>query len=71
MKTETLVAPPVWTYSPYRATLKRGGKTFAIVTPDGTNALNKADQKTLLDALNLSCTSVIKISWSPKKRGSG
>lgn len=43
---------PKWEYSRYRATLKRDGVTFAIVTPDGRNALKPADVRTLLDALN-------------------
>lgn len=41
-----------WTYSRYRATLKKNGKTFAIVSPDGRNALSDADTETLLRALN-------------------
>lgn len=43
---------PKWTYSTYRATLKRDGETFAIVTPDGRNALKPAAIKVLLQALN-------------------
>lgn len=41
-----------WTYSFYRASLKRHGKPFAIVSPDGRNALSFDDAKILLDALN-------------------
>jgi hypothetical protein len=41
-----------WTYSSYRALLRRNGKAFAIVTPDGTNALSNTDAKVLLSALN-------------------
>lgn len=43
---------PRWSYSSYRASLKLDGKTFALVTPDGRNALKEEDAKTLLDALN-------------------
>lgn len=42
----------MWTYNPYRASLSRNGKTFALVTPDGRNALSEADRAILLDALN-------------------
>lgn len=42
----------VWTYSRMRATLKKNGRAFAIVTPDGSNALSLEDEKTLLDLLN-------------------
>lgn len=41
-----------WTYSRYRATLKKDGKIFAIVSPGGQNALSDADTETLLRALN-------------------
>lgn len=41
-----------WEYSRYRATLKRNGRTFAIVTPDGRNALNPFDEFVLLKTLN-------------------
>ena len=41
-----------WTYNNYRASLRRNGQPFAIVSPDGSSALNDADQKILLDALN-------------------
>jgi len=44
-----------WSYSRYRATLKRDGKFFAIVTPDGKNALSKDDAATLLNILNRPC----------------
>jgi hypothetical protein len=46
------VSEKVWTYSPYRAMLRRNGKNFAIVTPDGRNALNKKDSASLLRKLN-------------------
>lgn len=41
-----------WEYSHYRASLRRNGKPFAIVTPDGKNALNPFDAFVLLQALN-------------------
>jgi len=41
-----------WTYSAYRANLKLDGKTFAIVTPNGKDALSDEDARTMLDALN-------------------
>lgn len=41
-----------WTYSFYRATLKRDGQSFAIVTPDGRNALSKRKADELLRILN-------------------
>lgn len=50
MKSKSTDRP--WTYSRYRATLKKDGKTFAIVTPDGRNALALADEERLLSALN-------------------
>lgn len=43
---------PVWTYNPYRATLLKNGKTFAIVTPDGKNELDAGTVDELLKALN-------------------
>jgi hypothetical protein len=43
---------PEWTYSKYRASLYHYGRIFAIVTPDGRNALSDTDAKFLLDALN-------------------
>jgi hypothetical protein len=46
------VVRATWEYSRYRATLKRNGRTFAIVTPDGRNALNPFDEFVLLKALN-------------------
>jgi hypothetical protein len=46
------VVRATWEYSRYRATLKRNGRTFAIVTPDGKNALNPFDEFVLLKALN-------------------
>lgn len=42
----------VWEYSQYRASLRRNGATFALVTRDGKNALNPDEQTTLLAALN-------------------
>lgn len=41
-----------WTYSKYRASLYLDGERFAIVTPDGKNALPDAHVKVLLDKLN-------------------
>jgi hypothetical protein len=41
-----------WEYNPYRAALTRNGKFFAMVTPDGRNALSAEDAVTLLHALN-------------------
>jgi hypothetical protein len=43
---------PVWSYSPYRALLRRNDKSFAIVTPDGSNALPEEKIAVLLRALN-------------------
>ena len=40
-----------WMYSSYRAQLKLNGETFAIVTPDGKNALPSEKVKVLLDEL--------------------
>lgn len=45
------MTPPLWQYGPYRATLRRDGKIFAIVTPDGTNALDPVDASILIDLL--------------------
>lgn len=44
--------PDVWTYSSGRAMLRKNGVSFAIVTPDGTNALKPAAAKELLSLLN-------------------
>jgi hypothetical protein len=41
-----------WTYSAYRATLKKDGKFFAFVTPDGRDCLGPVQIKELLNALN-------------------
>ena len=41
-----------WTYSAYRATLRECGEFFALVTPDGKNALKPKQARWLLDALN-------------------
>lgn len=41
-----------WTYSPYRATLSKHGKAFAIVTPDGSSALSQEDMVELVKDLN-------------------
>ena len=43
---------PVWSYSFYRATLRKDGKPFAVVTPDGRNALSHGAAAELLAALN-------------------
>jgi len=40
-----------WEYSRYRATLRKHGKTFAIVTPDGQNALSQKDAEELVQRL--------------------
>lgn len=41
-----------WTYNAYRATLLRDGLRFAMVTPDGANALSPEAASELLVALN-------------------
>ena len=41
-----------WSYSHYRASLYLDGERFAIVTPDGRNALSKRNAALLLEALN-------------------
>lgn len=41
-----------WDYGFYRATLKRGGKFFALVTPDGKSALKDGDALDLINRLN-------------------
>jgi len=41
-----------WEYSQYRASLRRNGETFALMTRDGKNSLNAKEQATLLEALN-------------------
>lgn len=41
-----------WTYNAYRATLLRDGLRFAMVTPDGSNALSPEAAGELLVALN-------------------
>jgi len=43
-----------WTYSRYRATLRKNGRFFAIVTPDGSEGLSRPAEKILLKALNKS-----------------
>lgn len=42
----------VWTYSEYSATLRKNGKAYAIVTPDGSNALELPKIQELLGLLN-------------------
>ena len=42
----------VWEYSEYRATLRLNGKFFALITPDGRNAISKEDASKLINALN-------------------
>ncbi len=44
--------PTIWTYNSYRAMLYRNNVRFAIVTPDGSNALSKEDTTLLLKTLN-------------------
>lgn len=41
-----------WTYNKYRATLVRHGKTFALVTPNGKDALSPAQAQEMLSDLN-------------------
>jgi hypothetical protein len=41
-----------WTYSRYRAALKRDGKIFAIVTPNLSDGLSRDDAKLLVGLLN-------------------
>lgn len=41
-----------WSYSHYQASLYLDGERFAIVTPDGRNALSKRNAGLLLEALN-------------------
>lgn len=43
---------PVWEYSRFSAYIRRNGKPFAIVTPDGVSALGDKDAKFIVDALN-------------------
>ncbi len=42
----------VWEYSQYRASLRRNGVTFALMTRDGKHSLNLGEQAILLAALN-------------------
>lgn len=57
----------IWTYSPYRATLYRDGERFAMVTPDGSNALPSGAIVELLAALNGSEPVFDKVVDSPPK----
>lgn len=41
-----------WTYNRYRATLCLDGKPFAIITPDGQNAIDEIKINRLLNTLN-------------------
>jgi hypothetical protein len=41
----------IWTYSSLNATLKKDGKFFAIVTPDGQNALSPESAVELVNTL--------------------
>lgn len=41
-----------WSYSAYRASLRRDGKLFAIVSPDGVNELPKEQADKLVKSLN-------------------
>lgn len=41
-----------WSYNPYRATLCRNGRAFAIVSPDGVGALAPAVADNLVGMLN-------------------
>lgn len=53
---ETLKEEPTpkheWRYCPYRATLYRDGKRFAIMTPDGHRPLSTEDAEIIVNALN-------------------
>lgn len=49
---QQMQAKPKWTYSQYRAALKKNGVIWAIVTPDGSNALPAHKAYELLCALN-------------------
>ena len=51
-KKKKAVKPDLWTYSPYRAMLRKNGETFAIVTPDGRDSLSRSAAKELLSLLN-------------------
>lgn len=51
-RSQQRVVRATWEYSHYRAILRRNGKPFAIVTPDGKNALIPLDAFLLLKALN-------------------
>lgn len=53
-----------WTYSPYRATLYRDGERFAMVTPDGSNALSTEVVAELLVALN--GPELVAVDFPPK-----
>lgn len=44
--------PEQWTYSQYRATLRKDGNFFAIVTPNGRDALSETAANELLALLN-------------------
>ncbi len=41
-----------WSYTPMRAMLRLNGKAFAIVTPNGKDALDPKDAETLVITLN-------------------
>lgn len=41
-----------WEYSDYRATLSYDGDIFAIITPDGVNAMSKVKADLLVKKLN-------------------
>lgn len=55
-----------WVYSPYRAMLRRNGKPFAIVSPDGRNALSGESLEILLGALGAKTDGSSPTTW--KKR---
>jgi len=65
-------AKPVkgWSYSPYRAMLRFNGKNFAIVTPDGRNALSEGDAEILVDNLNSGSRLKAAVEWALGMRGS-
>ncbi len=56
----------VWSYSFYRAALRCNEETFALVTPDGTNALDSESAKRLIQTLN---AGELVISKRMKKKG--
>lgn len=58
-----------WEYSSYRATLRRNGKFFALVTPDGASSLTHRDELALMAALR--SESVLKSVFDEISRRTG